>query len=83
MPEPTPEQIAEAYHNLFEGQYGALVLADLRAKFERGTTVTVHPHRGIDPYETHFREGQRYVYQYLCELRTPPPPPANPNEQEQ
>lgn len=67
----TPERIALAYARLFSGEDGAIVLADLKAKFN-GTTVNMRS-RGIDPFETHFREGERHLYLHLVESKTPPP----------
>jgi hypothetical protein len=74
----TVERIALAYRRLFESEDGEIVLADLKARFD-GTTVRVRSN-GIDPYETHFREGQRYIYRHLCEAKVPPPPITQPQE---
>jgi hypothetical protein len=73
-PELTPERIALAYKRVFEGLDGEIVLEDLKAKFN-GTTVRMRP-SGIDPYEVVHREGQRSLYLYLVEYRTPPPKPT-------
>ena len=67
----TPERIAEAYRNLFAGVEGQIVLADLRARFHLGVTIKKRAN-GIDPYETHFNEGQRSIYVALCEKLQPP-----------
>jgi len=66
------ERIAQAYKNLFTGEDGAIVLADLKHKFN-GTTVRIRP-AGIDPHEVIYREGQRSLYLALCEAQVPPVP---------
>lgn len=66
----TPERIARAYRNVFSDGDGAIVLEDLRRKFN-GSTVRLRP-SGIDPYEVVFREGQRSLYLNLCERMEPP-----------
>ena len=77
----TPERIAIAYARHFDDNEDArIVLEDLKAKFN-GTTVRLRPN-GIDPYETHFREGQRYLYAYLVERKSPPPKPQQEEREE-
>ncbi len=68
----TPERIKEAYRNVFTGEDGAIVLSDLKAKFN-GTTVRLRP-RGIDPYEVVLKEGQRQMYLFLVDQIEPPVP---------
>lgn len=70
----TPERIALAYRRVFDGPDGEIVLADLKAKFN-GTTIRIRP-TGIDPYEVVHREGQRSLYLYLVEYKSPPPAPT-------
>lgn len=67
----TPERIARAYHNVFSDGDGAIVLEDLRARFNAGTTVRIRP-SGIDVHEVLYREGQRSLYLALCERMMPP-----------
>jgi len=76
----TPERIALAYRRVFSGEDGEIVLADLKSKFN-GTTVRLRQ-TGIDPYETHFKEGQRSLYLALCEAMEPPTPVTHNEETE-
>ena len=69
--EVTFERIKLAYRRLFTGEDGSIVLADLKARFHNGVTIKRRA-TGIDPFETHFNEGQRAFYVQICERMEPP-----------
>lgn len=75
----TPERIALAYRRVFQSPDGEVVLADLKAKFN-GSCVRFRP-GGVDPLETHYREGQRDLYLHLVEYLTPPPKPQQEDDE--
>lgn len=61
MSEKTPisqemQELGNLYHRVFKGEHGALVLDDMQRSFCKRSSF-----RPGDPYETHFREGQRDV----------------------